>query len=62
MHGLSVMFAPGTLHGPAVALKPQYEAPTGMLAEQMARLAVKEGGSSAEAASLRTMSSQMMHA
>ena len=38
------MLAPGTLHGPAVALKPQFQAPTGMLAEQMARMAVKEGG------------------
>lgn len=38
------MFAPGTLHGPAVALKPQFQAPTGMLAEQMARLAVSGGG------------------
>ena len=44
MRGLSAMFAPGTLHGPAVALKPRFQAPTGTLAEQMARLAVKKGG------------------
>ena len=33
--------AAGTLHGPAVDLKPQFQAPTGTFAEQMARLSVR---------------------